>query len=231
MLQIDKLDVGYKSSRIISGISFDVQARDSLIILGRNGVGKSTLLKGLIGLLKPTAGTIKLEGRKVQGLAPHAVARSGIAYVPQGRRIIPKLTVLENLMVGTTARPGSSEIPPQVFTYFPILKERLSQKGGTLSGGQQQQLAIARAMCAQPKVILLDEPSEGIQPNVVQQIGEILVQIIAETGTSVVLVEQNLNLAFRVGGDCAVIEKGRISYRGKIDEFHDQYLKKKFLAV
>jgi ABC-type branched-subunit amino acid transport system ATPase component len=186
----------------------------------------------LIGLLKPTRGTIQIDGHDISRLPPHAVSRRGIAYVPQGRGIFPKLSVHENLVVGTRAQDSRpTKIPPIVFNYFPILQERLNQPGGTLSGGEQQMLAIARALCGEPKILLLDEPSEGIQPNIVHHIGELILQIVADANLSVLLVEQNLDLALQVARRFLVMEKGSIVYQGEAEDFQDENLVKRFLAI
>ena len=168
-------------------------------LIGRNGVGKTTLLKSLIGLLRPRRGEIVFDGQGLDRHAPHQRARAGLGYVPQGREIIPQLTVEENLLLGMEALPGglgrNRRIDPLVYELFPILKEFLSRQGGDLSGGQQQQLAIARALLGKPKLLLLDEPTEGIQPNIVHDIEIAVRRIIAETGIGVLLVEQHLHLS------------------------------------
>ena len=235
MLQVSDIHAAYGSAPVLTGIDFALQAGEVLGLLGRNGVGKSTLLRVLIGLLRPTRGDVALDGTHLIGLSPHRVARHGVAFVPQGRGIFAKLTVRENLLVGTRARTGRGDrtatIPEEIFGYFPILRERLDQHGGTLSGGQQQMLAIARALCGRPRVLLLDEPSEGIQPNIVQEIGRLIRQIVAGTGTAVLLVEQNLDLALQVARRVVIMEKGRIVYEGRPEELRDETILRRHLAI
>ena len=212
MFEVRDLKAGYGGLPVLHDVSFDLKKGETLVLLGRNGVGKSTLLKSLIGINKPTSGEIILNGVDVAGLAPNRLARSGVAYVPQGRGIFPKLTVEENLLVGLRGRrDGRQSIPEDILDMFPILRERLGQLGGTFSGGQQQILALARALCGDPDLLLLDEPSEGIQPSIVQQIGELLATVNRELNLTVLLVEQNLELARRAASRCLVMEKGRIS--------------------
>ena len=231
-LVVENLHADYGTVPILLGLNFRLRTKESLVVLGRNGVGKTTLLRVLIGLLKPTSGLITLNGKDISGLSPHVIARLGIGYVPQGRGIVHKLSVEENLLIGTRAQgKGSVRIPEQVFTYFPILRERLRQRGGTLSGGEQQMLAIARALCGQPKVLLLDEPSEGIQPSIVTRLGELLPEIVDEVGASLLLVEQNLDLALNIGHRCLVMEKGKIVYEGRPKEFRDKSLQRRYLAL
>jgi urea ABC transporter ATP-binding protein UrtE len=232
MLSVRNLSAGYDSVPVLDNITLDVRAGEIVVILGRNGVGKSTLMKTLAGALPPSSGSVIFQGTEIAGWRPNQIARQGLAYVPQGRGIFPKLTVQENLLLGTRARRDrSGAIPDAIYTHFPILRERAFQDGGTLSGGQQQQLAIGRAMCGDPRLLLLDEPSEGIQPNIVWQIGQFLTTIARESQISVVLVEQNLDLALNVGDRCLVMEKGRIVHSGTPDEFRNEEVLRKFLAI
>jgi branched-chain amino acid transport system ATP-binding protein len=232
MLSVRNLSAGYDSVPVLDNITLDVRAGEIVVILGRNGVGKSTLMKTLAGALPPSSGSVIFQGTEIAGSRPNQIARQGLAYVPQGRGIFPKLTVQENLLLGTRARRDrSGAIPDAIYTHFPILRERAFQDGGTLSGGQQQQLAIGRAMCGDPRLLLLDEPSEGIQPNIVWQIGQFLTTIARESQISVVLVEQNLDLALNVGDRCLVMEKGRIVHSGTPDEFRNEEVLRKFLAI
>lgn len=231
MLRADDIHAGYAEALVLTGVSLAVDAGETLALLGRNGVGKTTLMRTLIGLLRPTRGRISLLEEDITRLPPNRIARRGIAFVPQGRGIFAKLSVRENLLVGTRAGGGSAEIPEDVFSYFPILKERLNQSGGTLSGGQQQQLAIARALCGKPKVLLLDEPSEGIQPNIVQEIGAIVRDIVSGSGIAALLVEQNLDLARQVADRCVVMEKGRIVHEGGAEDLQDEALLTGYLAL
>jgi urea ABC transporter ATP-binding protein UrtE len=232
MLQVSDIHAAYGSAPVLTGVDLALHESEVLGLLGRNGVGKSTLLRVLIGLLRPTRGSVSLDGMRLTGLSPHRVARHGVAFVPQGRGIFAKLTVRENLLVGTRARGNeATTIPEEIFRYFPILRERLEQHGGTLSGGQQQMLAIARALCGRPRVLLLDEPSEGIQPNIVQEIGRLIRQIVESTGTAVLLVEQNLTLALQLARRIVVMEKGRIVHEGGPEDLRDETMLRRHLAI
>ena len=237
MLRVHDLAAGYGSVQVLNGVALELRDAEVLVLLGRNGVGKTTLMRTLIGLLRPHRGRIELNGADVTGRPPHQIARLGIGYVPQGRGIFPKLTVRENLLVGMRARTdrrggdGAAAIPEEVFGYFPILRERLGQAGGTLSGGQQQMLAIGRALCGRPTVLLLDEPSEGIQPSIVHQLGQIIRDIVRETGISVLLVEQNLDLGLGVATRCIIMEKGAIVKEGRAEEFQDEAILREYLAI
>ena len=232
MLKVSNLHAAYSTVPVLTGVDCELGKGEVLALLGRNGVGKTTFMKALIGLLRPTDGRVELDGNAIQGLPPHRIARLGMAYVPQGRGIFAKLTVRENLLVGTRAqRNGTGAIPDEVFSYFPILHERLDQAGGTLSGGEQQMLAIARALCGHPAVLLLDEPSEGIQPSIVQDLGRIIARISESSGTSVLLVEQNIDLALETSGRCLVMEKGRIVHEGAPDDLRDEAVLSKYLAI
>ena len=229
MLKVSNLHAAYSTVPVLTGVDCELGKGE---VLARNGVGKTTLMKALIGLLRPTGGRVELDGDAIQGLPPHRIARLGMAYVPQGRGIFAKLSVRENLLVGTRAqRNGTGTIPDEVFSYFPILQERLEQAGGTLSGGEQQMLAIARALCGHPAVLLLDEPSEGIQPSIVQELGRIIARISESSGTSVLLVEQNIDLALETSGRCLVMEKGRIVHEGAPDDLRDEAVLSKYLAI
>jgi urea ABC transporter ATP-binding protein UrtE len=232
VLRVTDIYATYGYAPVLKGVSLELEDNEILTLLGRNGVGKTTLMRLLIGLLKPSRGKVEMNGQVVSGLPPHCIARLGVAYVPQGRGIFPKLTVGENLILGTRAagekRPT---IPEEVFTYFPILKERIKQIAGTLSGGQQQMLALGRGLSGKPKIMLLDEPSEGIQPNIVQQLGDLIVHIAENTRISFLMVEQNLDLALRVAKRCLVMDMGHIVYEGKPEEFKDETLVKKYLAI
>ena len=232
MLRVSNLHAAYSTVPVLTGVDCELGKGEVLALLGRNGVGKTTFMKALIGLLRPTEGRVELNGNAIEGLPPHRVARLGMAYVPQGRGIFAKLTVRENLLVGTRARrDGTGLIPDEVFSYFPILRDRLDQAGGTLSGGEQQMLAIARALCGQPEVLLLDEPSEGIQPSIVQELGRIIGKISESRETSVLLVEQNIDLALETSGRCLVMEKGRIVHEGAPDALRDEAVLSKYLAI
>ena len=220
MLEIRGLDVAYGESQVLWDVALDVPAGGVVCLMGRNGVGKTTLLKSIMGLLPARSGRVVLEGRDLGGLRPEERAASGIGYVPQGREIFPNLTVAENLRLGFLGRPasagngrGTQEDVEQVFDLFPRIKQLLSRKGGVLSGGEQQQLAIARVLLARPKLLLMDEPTEGIQPNVIQQI-EGAIQRIKERGIAVLLVEQYLEFAWRLADSYAIMRKGAIVSSG-----------------
>jgi urea ABC transporter ATP-binding protein UrtE len=232
MLRVKNICASYGTVQVLNDVGLDLKDNEVLGMIGRNGVGKTTLMRVLIGLLKSTKGTVQLNDHDISNLPPYAISRKGIAYVPQGRGIFPKLTVHENLIIGTRAQNiKSARLPSEVFTYFPILKKRLLQLGGTLSGGEQQMLAIARALCGNPKILLLDEPSEGIQPSIVQQLGDLITQIVENTNLSVLLVEQNIDLALQVARRFLVMEKGKIVHEGTADDFKDESTLKKFLAI
>jgi urea transport system ATP-binding protein len=197
VLDVSALNVYYGNSHILRNVDLSVRPGQMVCLIGRNGVGKTTLLKTIIGLLQQRSGKICLEGEDLKQKAPYQRARSGVAYVPQGREIIPQLTVKENLLLGLEALPGglakNRHIDPRIFELFPVLEGFLQRRGGDLSGGQQQQLAIARALLGKPRLLLLDEPTEGIQPSVVLDIEKAVKQIVATTGISVLLVEQHLH--------------------------------------
>tara|TARA_B100001123_G_scaffold427275_1_gene542595 strand:+ start:24517 stop:25116 length:600 start_codon:yes stop_codon:yes gene_type:complete len=199
--------------------------------MGRNGMGKTTLLKCVMGLIPVVSGRIKYEGVDLLAGPAERRARLGIGYVPQGREIFPQLTVQENLEVGLAARrDGRREIPGQVFELFPVLQQMLGRRGGDLSGGQQQQLAIGRALVLSPKLLILDEPTEGLQPNIVQEIGDIIIKINSEAGVTVMLVEQKLLFARKVASEFLILEKGRCVAGGAIDELTDEHVRE-HLAV
>ena len=233
LLEISGLNTYYGESHILRDVDLTVLSGEMVCLIGRNGVGKTTLLKSLIGLLKPRSGEIVFEGHGMERQAPHQRARLGIGYVPQGREIIPQLTVEENLILGMEALPGgiarNRRIDPFVYELFPILQEFLSRKGGDLSGGQQQQLAIARALLGQPKLLLLDEPTEGIQPNIVQDIEAAVRRIISERGIGVLLVEQHLHFV-RQADRYYAMQRGGIVASGSTSEL-SQDVVDRFLSV
>ncbi len=233
MLQIKGLNTYYGESHILRDVDMNINQGEMICLIGRNGVGKTTLLKSLIGLLTPRRGDIIFNGDLVNRKPPHQRARSGIAYVPQGREIIPYLTVEENLQLGLEALPGGlakhKKIDELVYELFPVLKQFLARKGGDLSGGQQQQLAIARALLGKPKLLLLDEPTEGIQPNVVQDIESAVKRIISETGVGVLLVEQHLHFV-RQADRYYAMQRGGIVANGPTSELSKSVVEK-FLSV
>jgi urea transport system ATP-binding protein len=233
LLDIRGLNVYYGESHILRDVDLNVAAGEMVCLIGRNGVGKTTLLKTVIGLLQQRSGDLQLEGRELTGRPPHARARGGVGYVPQGREIIPQLTVRENLLLGLEALPGgmakNRHIDPVVFELFPILEKFLARRGGDLSGGQQQQLAIARALLGKPKLLLLDEPTEGIQPSVVLDIERAVRRIIETTGISVLLVEQHLHFVRQADWYYAM-QKGGVVASGPTTELSKQVVDR-FLSV
>lgn len=212
MLLIENLRAGYGSTEVLHGVSLAVGPGEMVAVLGRNGVGKTTLLRAIVGQLPATGGSVSLADRDLTKVKQHRRARAGIAYVPQGREIFPKLSVLDNLRIaafGTEQRGWESSLE-DLLDEFPILREKASQPGGSLSGGQQQVLALARALMTRPRVLLLDEPSEGIQPSTVDQIAETIVRINDDRGISVILVEQNLDFAAKIADTAYLMAKGEI---------------------
>ena len=222
LLRIRKLNQSYGGSRTLWDIDLDVAAGTRLCLMGRNGVGKTTLLKCVMGLVPVASGGITFDDIDLLARSPESRARLGIGYVPQGREIFPQLTVEENLRIGLAARrDGVRKIPASVFELFPVLKRMLQRRGGDLSGGQQQQLAIGRALVLEPKLLILDEPTEGIQPNIVHEIGDIILRLNDEAGVTVLLVEQKLPFARRVASEFRILDKGRAVAGGAIDELSD----------
>ncbi|BCX12677.1 MAG: ABC transporter ATP-binding protein [Thermosynechococcus sp.] len=232
MLRIRGLNVYYGESHILRDIDLSVPVGKMVCLIGRNGVGKTTLLKTIIGLIKPRSGQLDCQGESLLPLRPDQRAKLGIGYVPQGREIIPRLTVKENLLLGLEARPrqpAKQEISEEIFELFPILKKMLHRMGGDLSGGQQQQLAIARALMGEPKLLLLDEPTEGIQPSIILEIEAAVRRIIAARGISVLLVEQHLHFV-READWYYAMQKGGIVASGPTSNLSQQVIQR-FLAV
>ncbi|MFZ4803928.1 MAG: urea ABC transporter ATP-binding subunit UrtE [Synechococcus lacustris] len=233
VLDVRGLNAYYGQSHILRDVDLTVRPGQMVCLIGRNGVGKTTLLKTVIGLLQQRSGSLELLGESITGLPPHQRARRGIAYVPQGREIIPQLTVRENLLLGLEALPGGlarqRHIDPLVFELFPVLEGFLNRRGGDLSGGQQQQLAIARALLGKPKLLLLDEPTEGIQPSVVLDIERAVRRIIASTGISVLLVEQHLHFVRQADWYYAM-QKGGMVASGPTAELSKEVVDR-FLSV
>jgi urea transport system ATP-binding protein len=220
MLNVGQLDCSYGETIILRNINLTIPAGKVMALMGRNGVGKTTLLKTIMGLLRPLAGEISFDGQEITHWTPEKRARGGIGYVPQGRDVFPYLTVEENLLIGLEAHKAGRgmAIPEGIFDFFPALKKMLSRKGGDLSGGEQQQLAIARVLVSEPKLLLLDEPTEGIQPSIVLQI-ENAIRFIKEQGTiSILLVEQYLEFALRLADYYYVMEKGSIVSEGMTND-------------
>lgn len=249
MLTLSNITVSYDGSRILRGVNLNVQPGTVVCLMGRNGVGKTTTLKCVTGLVKTDGGSVKLDGVELAGLKPEARARAGVGYVPQGRDIFPQLTVWENLRIGAIAQGKklNGEVD-RVFALFPVLKEMTQRKGGVLSGGQQQQLAIGRALLTNPKVLLLDEPTEGIQPNIIDQIGETIKKLRAhgldgddkkreeeigdaikmlkkEGKIGILLVEQYLDFCVDVGDNFYIMDRGAVVAEGAIAELSDEIVK------
>ena len=222
MLSVKNIQQYYGGSHILRDVSLDVPPGQVTVLLGRNGVGKTTLLKSLMGLVPIKSGSITFEGRAIHAMTPYQRARAGIGFVPQGREIFARLTVEENLRMGLAYKSASTPIPTQLFELFPVLKQMLHRRGGDLSGGQQQQLAIARAMAAGPKLVILDEPTEGIQPSIIKDIGRVI-RMLAHEGLNgqrvgVLLVEQYYDFAEELADHYLVMERGEVIARGPGDE-------------
>lgn len=214
MLKVDNVIAGYLAgSRVLDGFSMQIKPGEIVALLGRNGMGKTTFLKSLMGHVPVSSGSLSLADESIKGLRPYEVARRGVGYVPQGREIFSDFTVEENLLMGLLGRPDlPSVVPDWAYEIFPILNERRKQRGGSMSGGQQQQLAIVRALVGRPKLLLLDEPSEGIQPNIVEEIGRVLSRIAREEGLTILLVEQNMELVLGMAQRCLFMENGAVVY-------------------
>ncbi len=225
MLQVRDLHAYYDKSHVLQGVSLEVVAGGVVSILGRNGVGKTTLLRSILGLTPPQRkGSIVFEDVEISSLAPYKVANMGVAFVPQGRHIFPRLTVLENLKIPITARKLGNEGIEEAFAYFPVLKDRAKQRGGTLSGGEQQMLALARAMVAKPKLTILDEPTEGLQPSLVFLVRE-WIKSIHQRGIAMVIADQNLENALDVCDKAYILEKGVVKYEAKREDLNIDLLR------
>ncbi len=222
MLELEHVAAAYSGSKVLFNVNIKAEVGEITCLVGRNGVGKSTTMKSIMGLVNTPSGKITLNGKDIIKLPPYARAKAGIGYVPQGRDIFPQLTVKENILLGMEANKNIKEIPESIFETFPILKEFLERRGGDLSGGQQQQLAIARAIVSKPKVLILDEPTEGIQPSVIQEIGRVITRL--KKDMAILMVEQYLEFVLEVSDKCYVMEKGRISMGGKTDELDKKKL-------
>jgi len=224
MLAAEKVNQFYSGSHTLWDVDLDVPAGGCVCLMGRNGVGKTTLLKVIMGLLPAASGKIRFRDVELAGKPPEARARTGIGYVPQGREIFPSLTVEENLMVGRRAL-GGRDLPERVLALFPVLKTMLRRRGGDLSGGQQQQLAMGRALALDPKLLILDEPTEGIQPNIVAEIGDVIARL-GEEGVTVLMVEQKLAFARRVAQSFVILDRGHAVAAGAIDELTDDLVRR-----
>ena len=233
MLLVESLSVAYGQSRVLFNITLDVQDGQVVCLMGRNGVGKTTLLKAIMGLLKLQGGKVSFFDQNLTGLPPHKRARAGIGYVPQGRLIFPFLSVHENLLMGLEGKRhngSTGDDIEEMYTLFPALKLDPSKNAGTLSGGQQQQLAFARAMIRRPRLLLLDEPTEGLQPSIVQEIEDLIMSLRDRGDTSILLVEQSMDFALGVADHCFLMEKGEIVLDGATHSL-DQNLMREYLAV
>ncbi|MGW8246487.1 MAG: urea ABC transporter ATP-binding subunit UrtE [Acidiferrobacterales bacterium] len=225
MLTIKKLNQYYGESHTLWDIDLEVRKGSCTCLMGRNGVGKSTLLKTVMGLLPTSSGAIDFAGSNLVGAGAEQRARLGIGYVPQGREIFPQLTVAENLEIGLPSRRDKvRKIPDMIFELFPVLKQMMKRRGGDLSGGQQQQLAIGRALALDPDLLILDEPTEGIQPNIVHEIGDIIIKLNAELGITVLIVEQKLPFARRVGQYYSILDRGRNVASGEMKELNEEVI-------
>jgi urea transport system ATP-binding protein len=231
MLELTSVNAYYGNSCAIEDVNLTVNKGEFLSVIGRNGVGKTTLMRSIIGLMDRITGSIKLDGVEIGAEKAHRRAIIGIGYVPQGRGILPKFTVKENLTIGTFAAKNKTKvINESVIELFPILKEFMNRQGGDLSGGQQQQLAIARALLTEPKVLLLDEPTEGIQPNIVEKIEEVLIDLNNNHGMTLILVEQNVEFARRASQRFAILDNGIVAMEGEIGSLSDEIVQK-YLSV
>ena len=225
ILSIDKLSISIGGSRILRDVSLELSAHRVFCLMGRNGVGKTTTLKSVIGLYKPSGGRVIFDGRDISRMPPEDRARAGIGYVPQGRGIFPHLTVAENLLIGAIAKGRKAkEALDRVYSLFPIIKDFLSRKGGMLSGGQQQQLAIGRALLTEPTLLILDEPTEGIQPNIIDQIGD-AIKLLRTESMTILLVEQYLEFCKELADNFAILDRGSVVAQGSVGELTDIVVK------
>jgi urea transport system ATP-binding protein len=230
MLAITDLHVYYGESRILNDLSIEVQSGQVVCLMGRNGVGKTTLLRAIMGLIKVRHGSIVYEGQDITRYAPHHRARAGIGYVPQGRGIFPHLTVYENLLMGLEAlkrheMKNVQQTLDEIYTTFPVLKQMGTRVAGTLSGGQQQQLAIGRVLIRKPRLLLLDEPTEGIQPSIVEEIEQVIMGLSQKSDISILVIEQFLDFALRVADYCYVMEKGHIVSKGSTGDLSQDIIR------
>ena len=226
MLRVENIDVFYGASRALRGVSMGADPGRITCVLGRNGVGKSSLMRAIIGLERIRAGKIMWEGKDISAFSPADRARAGIGYVPQGREIFPFLTVRENLETALAAAPRGAKVPDDIFDLFPILKQFLRRRGGDLSGGQQQQLAIARALTTRPRLLILDEPTEGIQPNVIKDIARIIALLAKQRNMAVVLVEQYYEFARELGDQLAIMVRGEVALAGESGALDEEAVRK-----
>jgi urea transport system ATP-binding protein len=215
MLEVNGLNQFYGGSHILRNVGFEAKLGEVTVVLGRNGVGKTTLLKSLMGVVPVKSGSIALDGKNITKATSYDRVRAGIGYVPQGREIFGRLSVEDNLRMGLATRPGGTPIPAELFDLFPVLRQMLGRRGGDLSGGQQQQLAIARALAAGPRLLMLDEPTEGIQPSIIKDIGRVIRMLADRRTMAIVLVEQYYDFAAELADQYLVMERGEIVARGR----------------
>jgi branched-chain amino acid transport system ATP-binding protein len=233
IIEIEDMDVYYGTSQILFGVGLSVQAGDTMALLGRNGAGKSTTIKAIMGLAPPRRGKIRLRGEMISGLKPHHIARAGLGFVPEDRQIFPEHTVEDNLLIGRKRGPdGQDEWPiSRIYEVFPMLEPLRYRTAGRLSGGEQQMLAIARTLMGNPALLLLDEPSEGLAPIIVQRIGELLRQL-RSIGATVLIAEQNMHFCLRLASHATVIDKGQIVYKGAIEDLKaNDDVRRRYLAL
>jgi urea transport system ATP-binding protein len=232
LLDVRSITAGYGSTPILRGIDLAIQPGEIVAVIGRNGVGKSTMMRSLIGQLRIWDGSIKLKGQEISPLPPERRAQRGIGYIPQGREVFPRMTVEENLSIGEMINgTRSRKLYDLVYGYFPILAERRRQAAGTMSGGQQQQLAIGRALIGNPDLLLLDEPSEGIQPSIIEEIARVMLAINRDLATTILFVEQNLDVIMAMTQRCYVMDKGRIVAELPSQELADRDVVKRHLQI
>ena len=232
LLEVRNITAGYGSTPILRGIDLAIRPSEIVAVIGRNGVGKTTMMRSLIGLLRIWDGSIRLNGREISPLPPERRAESGIGYIPQGREVFPRMTVEENLSIGEMIKgPRGRKLYDLVYGYFPILAERRQQAAGTMSGGQQQLLAIGRALIGHPDLLLLDEPSEGIQPSIIEEIARAMLTINRELGTTILFVEQNLDMIMAISQRCYVMDKGRIVAELPSQALADRDIVKRHLQI
>jgi len=233
IIQVEDLDVYYGTSQILFDVGFSVRQGETMALLGRNGAGKSTTMKAIMGLCRPQRGTITLSGELISGLKPHRIARAGLGFVPEDRQIFPEHTVEDNLVIGWKKGPGGRDEWPikRIYQVFPSLEPLRHRIAGRLSGGEQQMLAIARTLMGNPSLLLLDEPSEGLAPIIVQRIGELLRQLRA-IGTTVLIAEQNMHFCLGIASHATVIDKGQIVHTGTIEELKaNDHVRRRYLAL